>query len=330
MTDIAGEVLARPSVSELVEAVGDEIARILASAQRGVSLAPISTVVPREDAPSVMVVSDATGRPRGVLMCSAPAAPDMVHRSTSRARRATEVLREQEAWRVLLPITEGRIRGLSYAVMPHCAPLSSRRVVWWAQRALLKPGVLDWLANVTSSTASKASPEEVDRLFRLPLERLASMPTLGASTRSAATRALDGLGRSSPLSVVLMHGDLWKGNLMVRHAGDCDPPRRWPQRFTVIDWPGSSTRGHPIYDLVRLSVSLRLGPSAMAREVDRHCALLGGDREQAMTYLLAAVGNIALHLEQFPLANLVRMADTCCAALMRSLMTTPKGKFNAG
>lgn len=320
MTDITGDVLLRPSVPELLEAAGDDISRILASARRGISLLPMAGIVPRDDAPSVMVVHDDAGRARGVLACSSPSSPDMVGRATSRARRAAEALPPDDAWRVLLPMAEGRVRGLSYAMFPHCVPLSSQRGVWWVQRALLRPVVFDWLASVTSGTRSPAAPDEVDRLFRQPLERLASLQALAPSTRASAAQAAEQLARSAgPLSLVLIHGDLWKGNILMRHADDCVPPRRWAQRFVVIDWPGSSTRGHPIYDLLRLALSMRLGRRALSREIDRHCALLGCPREQSTTYLLAALGTIALNLEQFPLDNFARMADRCCAALSRSL-----------
>ena len=83
----------------------------------------------------------------------------------------------------------------------------------------------------------------------------------------------------------------------------------------VIDWPGAQARGHALFDLVRLAQSMSLSPAGLRAEVDRHCALLGCDRVDAMSYLLAGVGHMAASLEHFPMETFLHMVRECHARL---------------
>ena len=114
-----------------------------------------------------------------------------------------------------------------------------------------------------------------------------------------------------------MHGDLWKGNILIE-PGAARPGRtRWRDRFVVIDWPGSELHGHAIYDLIRLARSMRTPDAALRAEVRRHCDVLGASIEDAMAYLLSALGYIALHLEEFPMDKYLPMVEACHADLRR-------------
>lgn len=120
---------------------------------------------------------------------------------------------------------------------------------------------------------------------------MADDPRLSPEVRTAARDALARL-RSAAWrpAYTLTHGDLWRGNIL-----------RWPRRtwwrerpprlpFLLIDWRGSLVRGHAVLDLLRLLESLRAGPRALRRQLERHCWALGCERFDARGYLLAALG----------------------------------------
>ena len=74
-------------------------------------------------------------------------------------------------------------------------------------------------------------------------------------------------------------------------------------------------RGHALYDLLRLVHSLGTGRRALAAEVDAHCVILGCDRGQAQSHLLAALAYLSAHLEQFPEQAFARVCTSCLDSL---------------
>ena len=69
------------------------------------------------------------------------------------------------------------------------------------------------------------------------------------------------------------------------------------------------------FTLVRLARSLGAGRRALAAEVDAHCAILGCDREQAQSHLLAALAYLSAHLEQFSEPAFARVCASCLDSL---------------
>jgi hypothetical protein len=65
----------------------------------------------------------------------------------------------------------------------------------------------------------------------------------------------------------------------------------------------------------------RLNVRNLSREVNRHCHLLGCERVDATSYLIAALGHIAMNLEHFPMENYTNMAESCYATLDHALAT---------
>jgi hypothetical protein len=244
----------------------------------------------------------------------------MVQRAMSRAHQAKTILSGSVGGHILEPLAEGRVRGLSYVVLPYCDGLSESRPVWWIQRALLRPLIFDWLWHATESTVRDVEPAAIDGSFAEPLRRMASMGPINDGLRAAAKRAAERLdaGVWTPRQV-LMHGDLWKGNILIRKDRRAVEQRGWRDRFVVIDWAGSEIHGYAIYDLVRLAESMRLTARSLRSEVDRHCHLLRCAPADATSYLLAALGHVAKHIEHFPLDRYARMAGSCLTTLERAL-----------
>lgn len=242
----------------------------------------------------------------------------MVARAMQRAAAARRALAPAEAAAILEPVLETRLNGMSCALLRYCHPLSDHRLIWRIQRRLLRPRLSEWLFRVAQQTRAEATPAECSACFGEPLERIAGeaamAPALRADARRAVQRLLDGSWRPRH---VLMHGDMWKGNVLIEPPTSLPGRRAWQDRFIVIDWPGSMTRGYAIYDLVRMASSMKMGPDALTRELQRHCEVLEAEAEDASAYLLSALGHVALNLEHFPIEQFVAMAHSCHDTLMK-------------
>ena len=101
------------------------------------------------DGNTVFLLRDQFGQAFAVVLCSAPASPEMVKRGVTRARAAREILEAPLAEHILSPLAEGRANELSYAVLPYCQRLSDNRAIWWAQRSLLSTPLFGWLRRLT-------------------------------------------------------------------------------------------------------------------------------------------------------------------------------------
>jgi aminoglycoside phosphotransferase (APT) family kinase protein len=310
--------VAATPLDDLQRSLAAELAGALGDAGRGLELRFRSRASDVADGTSVFTLSDGARSPRAVVLCSSPAAPDMVLRGTTRAAAAAHALGATLGRKVLVPLAEGRVHGLTYAVMPFCDGLSEAGPRWVVQRVLLRDPVLDWLASATERTAEDVGPGAVEEAFAAPLRHLASLAAVGGVIRAAAGDAAARIASGAWVPRrVLMHGDLWKGNILIRPRGDAGPGP-WRQRFAVIDWPGSEVRGYAMFDLVRLALSLQVGPRRLGIEVARHCRALRCDRADAASHLLAALAHLALTLEHFPMDRFVRTAEVCYAALARA------------
>jgi hypothetical protein len=112
-----------------------------------------------------------------------------------------------------------------------------------------------------------------------------------------------------------MHNDLWKGNILLPSGDDHRDKQTFP--FFVIDWRGSRVDGFPLFDLVRVSMSLQLTAKELRRELMHSCQSLGCDFSDAPYYVAAALGEIASRNDQFPLQAFLGMAEHCFAELRK-------------
>lgn len=292
----------------LAEALGDRFGRLEIS-----FLARADRVA---DGTTVLLLRDSAGQPRAVALCSAEVSPDMVQRAMRRAQAAKLALGPTLGERILDPLAEGRVRGLSYAVLPYCDRLSELPPVLWMQRAALRRPLFDWLWRATERTVRDADRATIGHSFAEPLRHLGSLKLMSGGLRAAAERAAGRLdaGAWTPKHV-LMHGDLWKGNIVIAPAARPFGRWGWRDRFSVIDWAGSEIHGYAMYDLVRLAQSMHLNGAKLQCELDRHCRVLRCESTDAISHLLAALGHIANNLEHFPMDRYTRMAESCFATL---------------
>lgn len=302
--------MVKPQITEKISRKLKQASACALTARAGeIHLAPFVTLKGVADETLKLLVTDSRGRSIAVIMWSSAVAPDMVSRGAARARAAREALGANLDSVPLMPLLEGTLEDRTFAVMPLMIPLSTKRLIGRVQRWRIAPSILRWLQGATVRTRKELSTEEKTTGFGHPLEYLNSMEAMPAGLRYRTEIALRRLsdGEWSP-STVLMHGDLWIGNIFI------DPRRKdrpWHERFVVIDWAGAAVQGYAIYDLIRVALSLRLPQSRFLSELSRQVEILGCDMQDATSYLLAALGHIGSHLEYFPLERFVRMSLTC-------------------
>lgn len=306
----------QPTADDLMGWLRDPLAESLGDRFGRLEISLLSRADTVADGTTILLLRDPGGQARAVALCSAPASPDMVQRAMRRAREAKSALGPTLGATILDPWVEGRVRGLSYAVLPYCNRLSDLRPVWWMQRALLRRPLFDWLWRATERTVREVDSAAIDRSFAELLRRVASLKVASKRMRVAAERSAERLqaGTWTPRHV-LMHGDLWKGNIVIPPA-ECPVERSGSRdRFAIIDWAGSEIHGYAMYDLIRLAQSIRLNARILRHEVDRHCRVLRCEPVDAISHLLVALGYIANNLEHFPLDRYARMAESCLATM---------------
>lgn len=270
---------------------------------------------PLPDSSGKYLVVDASGRPLAFGFESSRAAPDAVARDVRNARRARARLGAEAGGAVLTAIADCEFDGRSIALYPACEPLASTRLQWLLRRPAVRSWAFGWLRAVAAGTARDPERDhERAARFERPLEHLAALDGLDPLICRDAASALDRLrsGRWKP-RLVLMHGDFWKDNILVRRSGGSRP---WsPTDLVVIDWGTCEVDGYALFDLVRIAQSLEVRRAQLRRELARQLEILQCDLVDARGYVLAALGFRALNLEFFPFANFLRMAASCHATI---------------
>lgn len=253
------------------------------------------------DDPLKRLIVDRRRRPRGVVFWAPAGMPGRIARDMDRLEQARRTLGEDLGEVVLEPADTGWVEERSYAIVPYRKPFADRGLAGHVHRASLRPSVLRWLERVTVQTHR---PIEGDGDLREAIEHLASLPELAPSLRALAGEAGERLLNDGHRPrQVLCHNDLWAGNIL--------RARGTRYGFVLIDWGASRADGYPIYDLLRVAVSLRLRPRALRRQIERHCAALGCEPTHAAGYLAGALGQLGLNRERFPLNRYVALVEDC-------------------
>lgn len=307
----------QPTVEEFRRLVTEPLSDVLAEGERLGRFALLCPASSIGDSVLKFAIRNTNGRPIAVALCSSPNSPSLVARGMQRARQAKQALGPELGRVILTPMLEGDVHGLSYTVLPYCTPLSTSRLWWRRQRSRLQPAVLTWLASSALATARRPDRAELEVDFEKPLRHLADLSVMTDRVRTVAEWALARLTtRNWWPQYMLMHNDLWKGNILIdNRCVTGDPNRPWNERFVIIDWPGGQVDGYPMFDLIRLAQSLAIGHRQLHAEVVTHCRLLGCEPMDAYAYLAVAIGSMGLQLEHFPVEHYVRMSHACVEAL---------------
>ena len=258
---------------------------------------------------------DHANRVTGFLLLSAEVAPDMVARAVARARDVRKSLPAELRGPVMLPLHAGYAGSRSYALFPirkemRNGRLSRRMDLWRYGRP-----VLDWLADAVRATCRPAADESLAEAFERPLCALEDDDWLPADMRRCAAETTTEMqsGRWNP-RLAMMHNDFWWGNVL-----QAPPDFSGGFGFQIIDWAGSTPRGYPVYDLMRMAESQRLSVTALRQRLSQHAAVLQCDPVQLRNYLCVALGYLRMNLEQFPHERYARMADSIWQRLNAAL-----------
>ena len=271
-----------------------------------------------KDATTKILIKDQRGSKIAIALFSSSVSPNLIAQGTERSRLAKQKLGLDLGSHILDPLCEGKFNACSYVVYPYCRPLSNSHPFWYYQRSLLSPSLLRWLRQLTKTTNTQVSSHEIERNFIMPLKYLVELEAMTSENlRLKASQTLERLNsRKWEPRYVLMHNDLWKGNIIIDHLHITNPSKTlWTERFVIIDWLGSMVKGYAIYDLVRLAQSLKLRPKKLRHEVSLHCRMLNCNIVDARSYLLTALGYLGMHLEYFPFPRFIQLANSCLETL---------------
>lgn len=253
------------------------------------------------DGTSLYIVGD-----QYLLHVSPRAFPHVAEEQRIAIARVKAALPDTLARHIIDVIDHGVMDGMSWMLQPLLSPLSPYRVAARLQRLYIRPGILRWLQGIARLSAPGA---EATHEFRQSLQTLMDMPAAPASLRRSAHKALELIDNGSfEPRFTPMHGDLWRGNIMLG--------ARW--NFAVIDWRGSRMEGYGIFDLMRYALSDRLSERSLRQQLDAHARAMKIDPAHTAIVLLAGLGHFARHLGEFPEARFMTMAEECYAAWERA------------
>jgi thiamine kinase-like enzyme len=236
------------------------------------------------------------GRNGTVLKVSPREFPNVAREMAEKVVIARDALGEELGRVTPILLSQWEVDGVTSALFEELTPIFENRVRRFIQLRRLVPRILSWLRKVTE--LDRGLSGQLDAC----LKALAGCPYSLLSQN--ATDALAAVSSSHfAARAAVMHSDLWLGNIMLDPVGS--------REFVLIDWRGSNVDGFPIFDLVRFAQSAKLRPKALRRELAAHAERLGCSILQTRIYLLAALGYIWLHLEQFPPERFNAMAESC-------------------
>lgn len=239
-----------------------------------------------------------------VLKISPPAFPNVAREMALKADRARECLGKDLGWAVTKVLRHWEADGVSCALFEELTNISGNRVKRFVQVRRVTPSVLTWLRGVAA--LDRGTSDQCETC----LQALVDCPYVTLREPAEAALASVRSGAFVPQSRI-MHSDLWVGNVMLDPAG--------VRPFILIDWRGSNVDGFPIFDLVKFAQSSSLGRRALRAELGAHAERLGCDICDTRSYLLAALGYIWIHLEQFPPERFLAMGESCLATLDNAL-----------
>jgi hypothetical protein len=267
------------------------------------SIAPLG--VPRKvrDSCDKFLIRDGAGRRMAVLSVSPADRPRTTDIAAQRTRDAHDALDERLRGTVLLPWHVGQCDdGVGYSIAQYHQPLSAWRPRRAIERRLLAPRVQRWLRAVVQQTVRPARQRELQEDFVAPLVALSDHAAVSPQMRERARRELRALdGGHWQARTTLAHYDLWDENFLYAPGSE--------HGFVVIDWGGARTGGHPLYDLLRLSMASATSDETVLEQMRQHCRLLDCPLEHAAGHTLAALGHLLLNLGDWPLERFARTAQ---------------------
>jgi len=244
-----------------------------------------------------------------VLIISQEAFPYSVEKAIYNARQIQGQLTPQNAAVILKPRHEGHFQGRSYAIWPEHKPISDFRPLRFLQKRWLQPRVFSWLQSIAKeSLVRNLTDQSVDVFFRGPLESLVANQRLSNSIRCSAEKALTDLQTKQwEPATTAQHSDCTLGNILLLNHRVPSPDNGYG--FCVIDWGAGLTNGVPAFDMIRYCMSTNVSTSNAKNALVSYAQTLDIDPQELIHYLICALGQIGMNLEQFPETRYLDMCE---------------------
>ncbi|MDG1142473.1 MAG: hypothetical protein P8N24_04525, partial [Hellea sp.] len=217
---------------------------------------------------------------------------------------------------LLEPILCGEAKGLEYSVWPYCNQLGEGLgyIKQKVQLVQIKPLVLKWLRDMNRESLVLADQGEIEDNFIFPLQQLLERRNISLNVKEEISWHIGCLenNRWKPY-FALAHNDFWKGNVLI-NKNNID---NGYEGLTIIDWAGGNYRGFSVYDLVRISMSLRVSSFVFNRELSAYCEIFSCDRRTLMGYLLASLAHLSNNLGEFPEERFIKLFHECYSFLIK-------------
>jgi hypothetical protein len=255
---------------------------------------------------------DADGVPIGVAQVSDASAPTMVSRGMNSAVAARQILGAELRDSVIEPLCGGEIDGRTYVIWPWRRPMELRGWAWRMSRSNIRRSIRNWLRQIVRIAAAGGRSDEVGERYGEILNTVTKSDVFSLGQQHVAEIAIRRLhsGRWQPQSI-MDHNDLWRGN--VHWNVDARGRTCGESTIVIIDWYGANMNGFGFYDLVRWAASVGMSSRALSNELQIHAEILGLERRDVGAHLLATLGRLAVHREQFPLEALRKLVSVTWA-----------------
>lgn len=283
-----------------------------------VTLEPLGRLKELADATTKVLVRTISG-PIAVIICSRPAAPDLVARGSRNAEKIRNLIGETLGDAIIRPMGQGEADGRSYAIFPYCRDLSKWRPLRIAQRLRIQGALLTWLRQATVKASERHGADgSAAESFADVLEHLGRQALFDDGIQRAIRHALKRLelGEWRP-GHTFDHNDLYLSNIMLPVRSGPSGRPRYP--FVLIDWAGANPKGFGIYDLIRLARAINLSPGSLRRELSAHSEALQCRLQDSPGHLLASLGWLHKNREHFPEHRYVKTVQACWATLDRAM-----------
>ncbi len=228
------------------------------------------------------------------LLCCYSEFGDIPLRNLKKVTKIKKKLSKEVGSVLLKPIMSGEVEGVCFVVWPYCKALSNHLILHRLQSLRLKSRVLSWLRKMNEESRRRLNSSEADKHFISLLKRFGARNDLDDNVKDAINIQVQSLENGSwhPY-FVLAHNDLWIGNVLFKKNNKYNG-------LTIIDWASTRRKkGFAIYDLVRLSMILKLSKREFVSEIEMHCQILHCEVKNSMGYLLASLAYLAENLDQF-------------------------------
>ena len=263
------------------------------------------------DSPDKYYLPGLHERDNAVLMVSNKQFPDFIARATDIIKQIRQMVTEGPRDTILNTVAEGYFKGQSFAVWLEYQPLSEHKIIRAIQKRFIHGKVFSFLRQLAKDgLTADLTPEKIIEHIDAPLRCVAENSRQSNQIRSHSEKALKKLdaGEWVPVTTI-QHSDFWLGNILLQKSKH--RPLKNDYGFYVIDWSGASLNGAPIFDFIRYCMSSNISTARARKELLKYSQFIDVSQDELLFYLLVALGNIGLNLEEFPEERYLKMCDNC-------------------